>query len=146
MTELTSQRLHVLDMDLPYVASEAAIEIDNLIKGYDEEPRAFQKLTRRLKYSFEFTPGSPQPRYLMDAATLSIVDEAVVKSGNTMADMPDLIERAQHLADKALEGHDKPEMKKDLEWALLFCLALSRSAAAYRRSVFDMQPRHPFRG
>jgi len=141
---LTQQPLHVLDADLPYIASEAAVEIDNLIAGHSEEPTAFKDLVRRLDRSFGDSALSEEPRYMVDAGTLTVVDEAIRRAGGgATPNLSDVVKRAVEIA--ALPDPQSAEHRGDFEWALDFCLALSRAAAAYRRSIYDLQPKHPFR-
>jgi len=134
MRRVAPQPLHVLDADLPYIASEAAVEIDNIIAGHSEEPTAFKELARRLKDSFEFPAESERPQYMIDAGTLGVLEEAIRRAGQTReVNMQDTVARIVNLAglpDSELSAH-----KSDLEWACQFCLALSRVAAAYRSAL-----------
>ena len=134
MRRVAPQPLHVLDADLPYIASEAAVEIDNIIAGHSEDPTAFKELARRLNRSFGDPPSPDQPKYMVDAGTLTVVDEAIRRTGGEpTANLSDVVKRAVRLA--ALSDPWSGEHKSDLEWALAFCLALSRATARYRSAL-----------
>ncbi len=141
-------RLRALDPALPLLASEAAIELDTIIAGEEVEPRAIHRLAKILRNSLETSaetaPGSTGAKSLMDPATINVLSRALVTSGDEVTDLQQLIVKAGSLADRLVETNSttKPET---LEWFRTFCVALSRYAAAYRQSIHDLQPQHPFR-
>jgi len=71
--------LHVLDPDLALLASEAAIDIDNLLSNRSKDLKAMRDLAGRLKNSVEVSAGGP-PHSLMDPATLTVLGEAVAQA------------------------------------------------------------------
>lgn len=140
-----AEMLEAMDPDLPFLASAAAIEIDNLVAGRDSDPAPVTKLATLLRNSF----GCPKPdgsmQSLLDPATLVVLNEAVVLSGSTQLNtVSDLVGRARNIADE-LSQATATSNSSTLEWARTFCVALSRSSASFHSSILDMRPSHPFR-
>jgi hypothetical protein len=133
-----------LDSNLSSLASTAAIEFDNLLLGKESDLQAATTLAERLRNSFEPNNGVGTPKSLMDPATLTILGEAAIKSNfqPNIVDVSDLISHALSIADNLT---DKEQDEDRLKWARTFCLALSKCAEAYRRSIYDLRPSHPFR-
>lgn len=148
-TECESKaRLRALDPGLPLLASQAAIELDTLIAGEEIQPRAVHRLARILSNSFE-TPieagqGATSVKSLMDPATVNVLSRALDTSGHEVKDLEELIDKARSVANRLVETSKTAE-QGTLERARTFCVALSRYAAAYRQSIHDLQPQHPFR-
>ncbi|MBA7515519.1 hypothetical protein ES705_07561 [subsurface metagenome] len=150
-TTITKNRkitsLRVLDPDLPYLASEAAIEYDNLLLGRKSNFKSVYILAERIRNSFEIDRGNGATRSLMDPATLTVLGEAINESQDQpkVNKLADLIKKAFSIADELLKNTNLKDNREELEWARTFCLALSRLAAAYHKSIFDLRPQHPFR-
>ncbi len=142
------QELRILDPDLPILASEAAIDIDNLLANQTESTDAIRKLSAQMKNSIQIDPTSNAPRSLMDPATLSILGRIIAKSSRTPKTsmrIDQLLSEAVGIAE-LLGQDDLPKDRGELEKARDFCIALSRAAIAYRTSIRDMRiPPHPFR-
>ena len=138
--------LSALDPDLPFLASEAAVDIDNLLAQRREDFTAIHRLARRLRNSIESGTAGGPPRSLMDPATLTVLGEAISQSGGTSASprIADLLAHAEYIAN-ALSHESLSLDKKELERVRDFCIALSDAAAAYRKSIHDLRPSHPFR-
>jgi len=141
----TGRELRVLDPDLPFLASEAAVDIDNLIANKSEDLEAIRQLGKRLRNSMdEGTTGAPM-RSLMDPATLSVLGEAVAGSErNELHKIGDLLLRASRIAD-VLSLDNPKENIGELVKARDFCIAFSKAALAYRRSIRELSSSHPFR-
>jgi len=137
--------LHVLDPDLALLASEAAIDIDNLLSNRSKDLKAMRDLAGRLKNSVEVSAGGP-PHSLMDPATLTVLGEAVAQAaGMTYAQkIEDLLAEAFKISDE-LSSEDPTKNIEDLKRAGDFCMGLSMAVAAYRKSIRDLRPMHPFR-
>lgn len=138
--------LRVSDPDLPLLASEAAIEIDNLLSGRSSGLGAVERLGARMRYSVGGS-GREGARSMLDPATLTVLGAAVneVSRGTPLvADMDALIHRAGQIASD-LTKRDPQSDRVTLEWVRAFCVALSRCAAAYRKSIYDLRPQHPFK-
>jgi len=139
--------LRVLDPDLPYLASEAAIELDNLLLGRKSNLKSVHILAERIGNSFEIDRSNGATRPLMDPATLTVLGDAINESQSQpiVIKFEDLIKKASSIADELLKNTNLKDNRKELEWARAFCVALSRLSAAYHKSVFDLRPPHPFR-
>lgn len=138
--------LRALDPDLPFLAAEVAIDVDNLLAGRSDDRSAMQRLAGMLSRSIELGSSSAPPRFRMDLAAFSILSEAVSQSSGTetFKKMEDLLEKATKMAE-VLDKGDPRTGKAELEQAGNFCVALSKAAAAYNESIRDLRPSHPFR-
>lgn len=139
--------LHALDPNLPFLASEAAIELDALLCGEGTDLSAVRSLADRLRSAVPLQPADGGAQSFVDPATLGILGEAVSQAGGD-AEAPqnvtDLMARASTIAND-LAGSDPQSNREGLVWARAFCVGLSRSAAAYRKSIHDLRQPHPFR-
>ncbi|RJR46232.1 MAG: hypothetical protein C4576_11115 [Desulfobacteraceae bacterium] len=137
--------LHALDPDLPFLASEAAVDLDNLLSDRSRELTAIRQLAEQLKNSISLSMPS-QPRALMDPATLTIVGDAMLQVVEEKRDskIENLLALAAVMAEHLLSD-DPAKNRKGLEQARDFCVALSRAATIYRKSILDLRPQHPFR-
>ncbi len=149
VADKTREVLCVLDPDLAFLASDAAIELDNYLANRSSDITAVVKLATRLKNSIQISDGGSAPTSLMDPATLTVLSEAVRLSlGNTqITSVDELITHASKIADGVIAGTKRRKRKnrRDLQWTRAFCVALSRCAAAYRKSIHDLRPQHPYR-
>ncbi|MEW6113954.1 MAG: hypothetical protein AB1664_17605 [Thermodesulfobacteriota bacterium] len=139
-----SQELRVLDADLPFLAVEAAIDIDNLLSGRSKDMQARLKLAHQLRNSVDRPNGTP--RSLMDAATLTVLGEALAQAvvTETLEKVDDLLLKAEQIS-QALGSEDPAQNREELQEAKEFCLALSRAVAAHHKSISDLRPSHPLR-
>ncbi|MEW6236897.1 MAG: hypothetical protein AB1656_16055 [Candidatus Omnitrophota bacterium] len=142
------QKLSALDHDLPFLASEAAIDIDNLLANRGSDLTAIRLLSERLKNSIKLETHDDAPCSLMDRATLIVLGEAIAKSSKNYKaplQIPQLLKEADGIAN-SLSKDNPTENQKELEAARDFCVALSRAAIAFQQSIFDLDiPPHPFR-
>jgi hypothetical protein len=142
----SNQGIHALDPDLPFLASEVAIDIDNLLSNNTKNLNAIKHLAERLKNSVEIGSNGNRPRSLMDPATLSILGEAVLKTKASTGTpkVEDLLLEANKIAEELFDANPQTD-REGLERARNFCVALSMAAANYRKSIRDLRPSHPFR-
>ena len=140
------RRLRILDPDLPFLAAKAAIELDVLSRGDECPLEALKTLGDRLNNSVNVQSGGGL-RSLMDPPTLSVLGRALTQSsrGHGPKSLDELAKEARESAHKLLQLHGKQDKPSDVDWAKAFCVALSTGAAAYRESVQDSRPSHPFR-
>jgi hypothetical protein len=145
-TPQNSESLRASDPDLPFLASEAAVDIEILLTGGEENLSALRRLTDRLHNSLDFSNEDGTPRSLMDPATLSVLGEAVTETAKneSLRRVEDLISEAVKIF-KALSDENLKNNKNELEQARDFCINLSKAAMAYRKSIRDLRPSHPFR-
>lgn len=138
---------HALDPDLPSLAAEVAIDVDNLLAGTSTDQLAMQQLAKKLMQSIEQDSNGEISRARMDMATVTVLGEAVLRTmerQNHRERIEDLLTKAKEIA-LILESADPQSDRKGLERARVFCVALSRVAAAYSESIRDLRPSHPFR-
>ncbi|MDI6735554.1 MAG: hypothetical protein QME42_05090 [bacterium] len=140
------QGLRVLDPDLPFLAAEVAIDVDNLLAGTSEDQTAMRCLADKLLQSTELDSDSGTTRSQMDLATRTVLGEAVSETvkKESLKKIEDLLAKANQIA-KVLVSDNPQNNREGLEQARNFCVALSRSAAAYSESIRDLRPSHPFR-
>ncbi len=139
-------RLRVLDPDLPFLASEVAIDIDNMLLGTSKDQIAMRRLAEKLSQAIESDSDGGVLRSRMDMATLTVLGEAVLQTveKQSMKSIEDLLTRANEIT--AVLASDEPDSdRQGLEQARSFCVALSRAAAAYSESIRDLNPSHPYR-
>ena len=137
-----NKALRVLDPDLPLLAAEAAIDIDNLLSNRSKDMTAISKLAELLKNSIKVN-SIGFPHSLMDPATLTILSEALSHAaGNNKVE--GLLSEAVKIS-TSLSSEDPMKNTEELEKAREFCIALSTAVATYRKSIRDLRPMHPFR-
>lgn len=141
----SDQGLRALDPNLPFLASEAAIDIDNLLSNRAEDLTAIETLAKLLTNSMEQGGTGGPPRSLMDPGTLTVLGQALAeaRSSQALQKMEDLLTEAARIAG-SLSSHDLKEKPDELERLRDFCVALSRAAVAYHKSIGDLRPSHPF--
>jgi hypothetical protein len=139
--------LHALDPDLPSLAIEAAIDLENIRLKRGETFDAISRLARLLKHSTQ--PANSNSEYVssLDAGTITVLNEAVAgwtHSGKSLRSVKDLLGKAQVMANM-LSRENLGREPQDLERARDFCVALARASAAYYSAIMDPGPVHPFR-
>ena len=139
------KELRALDPDLPFLAAEAAVDIDNMLVGSSRDLRAVRRLAEQLKNSIRLSDTGGSPHSLMDPATLTVLGEAILQARRTShSNMEDLLTEVVNIANK-LSSEDPLKDREELELARAFCIALSQAAMAYGKSIRDLRPSHPFR-
>ncbi len=138
--------IKALDPDLPFLAAEVAIDVSNMLSGVSNDQTAMRNLADKLRHSIE--PGSTgvPPHSRMDMATLTVLSEAISETmeKHSLKKVEDLLAKASMIAN--VLARENPQDDRDaLGEARNFCVALSRSAAAYSESIRDLGPSHPFR-
>lgn len=124
-----------LEMDLGSLASQAAIQLDDLLLGRSQQLGALRVLADKI------IEGLPQDEPL-DAATVVAVQRALVDTAGSVPSktVSELQVRAAELSRKFLEivgNTSQATMEQDLRQLRSFCVALSRHSAALQRSPYD---------
>ena len=133
-------RLNALDPELPFLASQAAIELDNLLLGRSVKLDAVNCLAERLENSIEQDSGAGDRRLLMDSATVSAVSVALAESGaSNLRTLDDLASEAWQIADDLQNSNDDGSDEAKVSRLRTFCTSLARSAVARERAFYDMQ-------
>jgi hypothetical protein len=144
---MAEQVFRALNPDLPFLASEAAVDIDNILAGGARELGKIRELVELLNTSVNPASEESVPISQLDPGTLTVLGEAVtaaVRNG-TFQEVSDLIRETAKIV-SSLECDEPETNRMELEKAREFCLALSRAALAYRMSIYEWRPPHPFRG
>ena len=142
--------VNVLDPELPALASNAAVELDLLINDEPTDLDSVRQLGERLNESLN-KPSFDQPALGLhvDIETETILGQAFLQAPEAKADsktiLSELARRTEDIAQQLSSSDLETEGKKALELPRAFCLALSQSAAAYRQSIYEVRPPHPFR-
>jgi len=145
MASASSVRSNVLDPHLPLLASQAALEIDDILQKKQTSVDAIQRLVNILNNTFENECHKPASRCFVDNSAATIFSQALkYRSPRTLAD---LAEQAWEVT-KELEsvknegaGDNAPE----LTTMKTFCLNLARSAATYRQKFEHSRPLPSYR-
>lgn len=143
----SNKGLYALDPNLPFLASEAAVDIDNLLSDrLPHDLRAMRLLAERLKNSVKKDRVSSTLCSLMDPVTLTVLGEAMGDTVRTQSlqTVEDLLKEAGKIA-VTLSKEDPKENSQELEQARDFCVSLSRAVMTYHKSIRDLRPSHPFR-
>lgn len=139
------RKLRALDPDLPMLAAQAAMELDNCLSSGERNFGAVRQLSVRLKNSFSLG-GSSVPKSLLDSGTISLIGQALHTS-RWVGQFSTLDQLSTHLldvADRLSKVEDNPKAQP-VERVRDFCVALSECAASYRQALHDLQPSHPFK-
>jgi len=142
-----NNEFRALDPELPFLASEAAVDLSNIISGNSEDIGAIRRLADRLRNSIKKSSSGEPSCSLMDPATLTILGGAAAELSSTdvpLRKVDDLLAKTLEIAE-FLSSEEMLEKTDKLEQARDFCVALSRAAIAYRQTIRDLRPSHPFR-
>jgi hypothetical protein len=141
-----SPKLRALDPDLPLLAAQAAMELDNFRLQHGSEFDAVAQLATRLKNCFANVPDSPKTKALLDSGAVSILGRAL-DSSRWAEKVSTLSQLSQELWKVAELLERVPSSPKDLPIEKIrdFCVALSECAGSYRQSFNDLRPSNPFR-
>ena len=142
----TEEILSALDPDLPLLASQAAIELDNFIRSKGTEFSATKRLALLLSRSFETMQGLPAHSSLADPATVSLVSRAfhIAQWAGPVRTVNELASEAWKVATK-LENTSIEADPGSLKGVRAFCAALAECSASYLQSRYSHFPAHPYR-
>jgi hypothetical protein len=134
-----ANHLDAFDPGLSFLASQAAVALDNLLLGKPSEMQAVKLLGARLAHSTEEIEGGEGRRSLMDPATISVFSNAIAASGiRPIHTLPELAFEAWRLAEDLQKSQSTSE-KHRLELLRTFCSHLANSVLAHEQSNFDTQ-------
>jgi hypothetical protein len=136
----------ILSSDLCLVASQAAIELDNIILGKKKNLKAVRKLAGILKENL----GSSSATHSVSAVpgTLTLVGNAMNTSeyGPPAKTVAALIDEAANVVENLETSASKGSRdQEDLPKLREFCAALSLCSASYLQGMYASRPSHPFR-
>jgi hypothetical protein len=141
-----------LGHDLPSVACQAAIELDNLILGRGTSLPGIAELSNRLTEEVPNVPDLNSPLSLVDPSTVVALHGTLQEASITgpSDDIADLTRRAGEIVQRLKTVSDNPQAARSGDLAGLrklkeFCLILSRRAAAASGDPDEARPPHPYR-
>jgi hypothetical protein len=107
---------------------------------------AVRQLGERLSKALDKPiPDEPARGLQVDTETETVLGQAFLQAANADSStiLGELIRRTEEIS-RQLTSARSETARSALELPRAFCLALSISAAAYRQSIFDLRPSHPF--
>jgi hypothetical protein len=138
-SEHTVAPLSALDPGLPLLASEAAIELDDLLLGKAVDLRATRCLALRLETSTEKIGESSDRKSLMDPTTVSVFTSAMRASGlRSVHTLTELASEAWQISEK-LKSTETDQNKEQLKRLRAFCIELARKTVAHEISACEME-------
>jgi hypothetical protein len=139
----TTPKLRANDPDLPLLAAQAALELENFKTYGQSDFNAVKQLSFRLKNSFG--TGATK-KALLESNTVSVVGRALNSSAwsGQISTMDELNGQLWEIADK-IEKLETDPGNQPIDKIRDFCVALSECAASYRQTLHEARPPHPFR-
>jgi hypothetical protein len=141
-----------LGHDLPSIACQAAIELDNLILDRGRSLPAVAELSNRLAEEVPNVPDLNSPLSLVDPSTVVALHGTFQEAPTTgpSDDIADLIQRASEIVKRLMMASNNPQAARfadleELRKLKEFCLILSRRAAAASGDPDEAGPPHPYR-
>jgi hypothetical protein len=137
--------MSVLDEDLSFLATQAALELDMLMEGKETKLEAIPKLSSVMNGSFQAVQAGGQSSSL-DPATATIVNWAFADSNlANLITVDELIRKSLQLASELASQTDPSRRNGELAAMKRFCIALARCSDAYRESILGHRSKHPYR-
>jgi len=143
MSKIKSSKelIRALDADLPELALQAAMEIDDFIAKRSDSLQKTRTLAARFP-TMQVEPHGPGALHL-DSVTVALMSDALNETvGSEVLTSEQLIEEASKITG-VIDKNSPP--KRHLEKARNFFVALSRCAAAYQDKIYDTRASHPYR-
>src|SRR6266487_4599571 len=124
-----------LEMDLASLASQAAIELDDLLLGRRKELTAVSVLVDKI------AAGLPKGKPL-DATTVVAIQRALIdtpgsKQTTTVSELQHSAAEMTARLSALVAGTDVESQSVNLEQLRAFCVALSKHSTALQRSPYD---------
>jgi len=141
-----------MESDVPSLACQAAIELDNILLDRPCGTDSVCRLARIISRSIPDEQDPSSANWLLDPTAVVVVNRAIGDSTRRqpfstvkelVREAGELVQRFHKLIDDS-EGFKKKN-SDDLKKMRAFCLALSRRASAAKKSPHDRVPDHPFR-
>lgn len=138
------------EQDMSFVASVAAVELEDLSAGREGKARAVSRLVKLL--SNESSTNDPQasPLSLQDATVTVVMNSAIrdsrIRTLNTRDELHSEVAQIRERLRKASEASDQSAApdRSDLEQLRDFCLALSKYARLHDLTFREERERYPF--
>lgn len=141
-----------IENDLPSLACQAAIEIDDVILNRSRELKAVPRLATLIAESIPNVSDMATQASLLDPTAVVVVNRALMDStfGPTLKKVEELVATTERMTQSLKDLTTNPPMFRsakpdELKKMRAFCLALSRHASAADRTWEEESQRHPFR-
>lgn len=139
--------LNPFDPDLSLLASQAAIELQCVLRGdKNGSLKAVQRLGDRLEASFRRSDNGTVQSRAADPSTACLVHTTLneVKWAGSVTTLDELVSHATKLAE-SLRTSETSSEPQGLVRIRDFCATLARCATAFRRSPYFGRPANPYR-
>lgn len=145
--EPNSQPFDALNPDLPFLAANAALELDNILNDTASSLSYVEKLERLLESSArEQKVAGGRTRLLVDPVSSNVLSRALVASHQSNpGTLQDLAEAISVLSGYIKKLRASNLAKDNIASLRDFCVALSTYASASRRTIYGKEPAHQFR-
>ena len=132
----------MLNSDFCLLASEAAVELEDLMNGKKSTLEAVKEVAVVLEENLGTSAAEPL-KAMPGAFTLvnsaisgSVFDEGVITVSDLLAKVRQIVDRL---------GNTAPKEKEELNRLREFCAALSLVTSSFLQGAYASRPRHPFR-
>jgi hypothetical protein len=144
-TNATPQPFRPLDTRIPFLATRAAVQLDNLIARKNKSVEAIERLGASLSETADATAGAVAKKRLVDPFAVRILRMA----GQPLtkeASADELVRQAKEKASKLTAAAAGKATKDDLRMLRAYCLALSRALSSFHQTRQDhLKPLHRIR-
>lgn len=134
-TGLQAQPLRPLDTRIPFLATRAAVQLDNLILKKKKSVEAIERLGASLRETATTSASAVSKKALIDPIAIRIlrlVSQQAVKDAPTAPD--DLVKQAKENGDKLVAAAAGAATDDELRMLRTYCLTLSRALASFHQS------------
>jgi len=142
-----TQPLRPLDTRIPFLATRAAVQLDNLILKRTKSVEAIARLGASLRETATVSASAVSKKALVDPLAIRIlrlVSQQAVKDAPTAPD--DLVRQAKDNGDKLVAAAAGTATDDELRMLRTYCLALSRALASFQQSRQEhLKPLHRIR-
>ncbi len=141
----SDQFLRWSDPNLALLASQAAVEVDEVIRGVQCDMAATHRLAGILASSLGNELANGGRSSLVDPTTVSVLTRAFAESGNeSVRTVQELVTEALRIVQSLSNSEEQSEAVSPAD-IRRFCSALALSAAAHAASAYGDRPPHPDR-
>lgn len=147
----SNQILEALQEDLPSLACDAAIELDNLRRGHSTQLRAIRQLAAKVQNSMTEIQDAASPSSLFNPTAAVVMSGAISDSQGTqpirgLDELMGATRKVKDQLDKLLKTSPPSSVDAvELREIQGFCLALSKRASSLSHPRHREEPQHPFR-
>ena len=140
-------RFRATDPNLPFIAANAASELDNVLHKRQTGTDNVEKLSLLLRHSIIPEGPGTSAKSLMDPLSTDVFSrEYALSYKHDLTSLEELATKTVELS-KGLSEPTNGTSKKETALATMrdFCIALSRYAMSKRDSIYGSRMKHPYR-